>query len=66
MYLQTCVDLEIAFKSSAWSSLGLRGDPGPDGLAGYGPEGLPGIIGPPGQIGNTQFQTHMLPVPDSL
>lgn len=32
--------------------LGLRGDPGPDGLPGYGPPGLPGILGAPGQIGS--------------
>lgn len=38
--------------------LGLRGDPGPDGPTGYGPDGLPGIQGPPGQIGNTQTQTY--------
>uniref|UniRef100_A0A3P8SID7 Collagen IV NC1 domain-containing protein n=1 Tax=Amphiprion percula TaxID=161767 RepID=A0A3P8SID7_AMPPE len=31
-------------------------DPGPDGLSGYGPEGLPGSRGAPGQIGDSGRQ----------
>lgn len=50
--------LEITFESFIWTFLGPRGDPGPDGVLQYGPEGLPGIAGPPGQIGNTQIQTQ--------
>lgn len=38
--------------------VGLRGDPGMEGSSGYGPEGLPGIRGPPGQIGN--ITTHCI------
>lgn len=41
-----------SFKNQFWLFLGLRGDPGPDGLPGYGPPGSPGILGPPGQIGS--------------
>lgn len=40
-------------------SSGPRGEPGPDGLPGYGQDGLPGIAGPPGQIGDpTNTFTH--------
>lgn len=39
-------------------SSGLGGDLGPDGLPGYGLDGLPGITGQPGPIGNAQMQTH--------
>lgn len=52
--------IEPIFKCYTWISSGLRGDRGPDGLPGYGLEGLPGIIGPPGQIGIHKSNNHTL------
>lgn len=55
--VQTCslvqIQIGISFEHFSHTFIGLKGDPGPDGPSGYGPEGLPGIRGPPGQIGNT-------------
>lgn len=48
--MQLILHFIVSFKNQLF--LGLRGDPGPDGLPGYGPPGLPGILGPPGQIGS--------------
>ena len=47
--------LKFIFEPFIWILLGLRGDPGRDGISGYGPQGLPGVVGSPGPRGNTQI-----------
>lgn len=46
------INFKNYFEHFSSTFVGLRGDPGPDGASGNRPEGLPGIRGPPGQIGN--------------
>lgn len=50
--------LKLIFEPSIWVLLGLRGDPGLDGKPGYGPQGLPGAVGPLGPKGHTRICKH--------
>lgn len=47
------IHFRIKFEHFSSTFVGFKGDHGPDEASGNGPEGLAGIRGPPGQIGNT-------------